>query len=91
MVVGGSAIYHRIFQMINLGYLLDRTTTIGKMIDGFLTNKIELDNHAIHLLFSANRWEKSKEMLDELNNGVTLVIDRYAFSGTAYTAAKEVN
>lgn len=37
--------------------LLDRTTQTGKMIDSYLQQKSELDDHAIHLLFSANRWE----------------------------------
>jgi len=36
---------------------IDRTTAIGKMIDSYLQSKSELDDRAIHLLFSANRWE----------------------------------
>lgn len=36
---------------------IDRTTPIGQMIDGYLKSAIEMDDHAIHLLFSANRWE----------------------------------
>ena len=36
----------------------DRTTSIGRMIDAYLSSKAELDDAAIHLLFSANRWEK---------------------------------
>jgi len=35
----------------------DRTTAIGKMIDSYLRSQSELDDHVIHLLFSANRWE----------------------------------
>lgn len=35
----------------------DRTTPIGKMIDAYLKSESELDDHVIHLLFSANRWE----------------------------------
>ena len=35
----------------------DRTTEIGKMIDAYLKNTAEMDDRAIHLLFSANRWE----------------------------------
>ncbi len=27
------------------------------MINAYLSNATELDDHAIHLLFSANRWE----------------------------------
>ena len=36
----------------------DRTTDVGKMISAYLTNTSQLDDHTIHLLFSANRWEK---------------------------------
>jgi dTMP kinase len=36
----------------------DRTTAIGQMISSYLTGASELDDSAIHLLFSANRWEK---------------------------------
>jgi dTMP kinase len=35
----------------------DRSTSIGKMIDAYLSSKTDLEDHAIHLLFSANRWE----------------------------------
>ena len=35
----------------------DRTTTIGHQIDAYLGCKEELEDHSIHLLFSANRWE----------------------------------
>ena len=36
---------------------VDRTTTIGKMIDSYLRSAEDLDDRVIHLLFSANRWE----------------------------------
>lgn len=36
----------------------DRTTNVGQMISAYLSNQSELDDHTIHLLFSANRWEK---------------------------------
>ena len=36
----------------------DRCTPIGRMIDSYLTGKSETDDAAMHLLFSANRWEK---------------------------------
>jgi dTMP kinase len=36
---------------------LDRSTPIGQMIDGYLRSQVEMDDHVIHLLFSANRWE----------------------------------
>lgn len=36
----------------------DRSTAIGKQIDAYLLNKEEVDDRTVHLLFSANRWEK---------------------------------
>ena len=36
----------------------DRTTAVGKQLNAYLTSAEELDDHAVHLLFSANRWEK---------------------------------
>ncbi|EPQ61751.1 Bgt-4555 [Blumeria graminis f. sp. tritici] len=54
-------------KLYSLGYnikeikfpVLDRTSPIGKMIDSYLQDSIQMDDHAIHLLFAANRWEKS--------------------------------
>lgn len=44
---------------IHTDVCIDRTSPIGKMIDSYLQSSIEMDDHAIHLLFSANRWEKA--------------------------------
>lgn len=65
-----------------------RETAVGCLIDLYLRRKIELGDRAVHLLFSANRWEMSKVIIDDVNRGLTVVCDRYAFSGVAYTAAK---
>ncbi|KAJ6625854.1 thymidylate kinase-domain-containing protein [Mycena sp. CBHHK59/15] len=66
----------------------DRTTAIGQMIDSYLRSQSELDDHAIHLLFSANRWELATAIEKLLRGGTTVVCDRYAFSGVAFSAAK---
>ncbi|KAI6119210.1 thymidylate kinase-domain-containing protein [Pisolithus croceorrhizus] len=66
----------------------DRTTAIGKMIDAYLCSRSELDDHAIHLLFSANRWELVSTIYAHLAAGVTVIADRYAFSGIAFSARK---
>lgn len=66
----------------------DRRTSIGKIINSYLTKEIELDDHAIHLLYSANRWEKVPQLKEKLASGITLVIDRYAFSGVSFSSAK---
>uniref|UniRef100_A0A674J0K2 Thymidylate kinase n=2 Tax=Terrapene triunguis TaxID=2587831 RepID=A0A674J0K2_9SAUR len=67
----------------------DRTTEIGQLISSYLENKSNLEDHTVHLLFSANRWEQVPLIKKKLNQGITLVVDRYAFSGVAFTSAKE--
>ncbi|TIC31845.1 putative thymidylate kinase [Wallemia mellicola] len=66
----------------------DRTTNIGQMINSYLQSKTELNDKAIHLLFSANRWELSQYIIDTINSGTTIIADRYAYSGVAYSIAK---
>ncbi|XP_071453788.1 thymidylate kinase [Hetaerina americana] len=67
----------------------DRSSLTGGLIDDYLRNKSELSDQAVHLIFSANRWEIQSKMINLLRNGTHLVVDRYAFSGVAYSAAKE--
>ncbi|KAK7324579.1 hypothetical protein VNO77_28253 [Canavalia gladiata] len=66
----------------------DRTTNVGQMISAYLTNTSHLDDHTIHLLFSANRWEKRSLMETKLKTGTTLIVDRYSYSGVAFSSAK---
>ncbi|ATY59473.1 thymidylate kinase [Cordyceps militaris] len=66
----------------------DRTTQIGQMIDAYLKSAVRMDDHAIHLLFSANRWEAAETINTILASGTTIVCDRYAHSGMVYSAAK---
>jgi dTMP kinase len=42
----------------------------------------------IHLLYSANRWEAKDEIERLLTAGTTLIVDRYSFSGVAFSSAK---
>jgi dTMP kinase len=44
-------------RMVILNIFPDRGTPIGQIIDSYLKNKSQVDDRAIHLLFSANRWE----------------------------------
>jgi dTMP kinase len=73
----------------------DRNTTIGKLIDQYLTRKPdELDGdqqlplRSLHLLFSANRWELATKLEQDIRSGVSVVVDRYALSGIAFSAAQ---
>lgn len=67
----------------------DRSTAIGGLINSHLRGENpELDATALHLLFSANRREHCAWMRETLEAGTDLVVDRYSFSGVAYSMAR---
>lgn len=66
----------------------DRTSVIGQLINSYLVSASNMNDQTIHLLFSANRWEASQDIEKKLNSGCTLVCDRYAYSGVAFSSAK---
>ncbi|KAI0434780.1 thymidylate kinase-domain-containing protein [Xylaria sp. FL1042] len=67
----------------------DRATPIGQMIDAYLKGEAEIEDHVIHLLFSANRWEAAQKIKAELEAGHTIICDRFYHSGIVYSAAKQ--
>ncbi|KAL8792615.1 MAG: hypothetical protein Q9195_004781 [Heterodermia aff. obscurata] len=67
----------------------DRSTAIGGLIDAYLKGSTHQEDHVIHLLFSANRWEAAGQIQSDINAGITLVVDRYYYSGIVYSAAKD--
>ncbi|KAJ1528846.1 hypothetical protein ONE63_007218 [Megalurothrips usitatus] len=67
----------------------DRSTAIGQIINDYLQKKIHLPDKAVHLLFSANRWELEPKLREKLESGISLVVDRYSYSGVAFSAAKK--
>lgn len=66
----------------------DRSTAIGNVINNYLQNNQELSDEVIHLLFSANRWERMNSIKKDLLAGTTVICDRYVYSGVAYSVAK---
>ncbi|XP_017125508.1 thymidylate kinase [Drosophila elegans] len=66
----------------------ERSSSIGQVINSYLTNSKDLQDEVIHLMFSANRWEHMNQVKQQLLEGTTLVVDRYSYSGVAYSAAK---
>lgn len=71
----------------------DRSTPVGQLLDTYLTGKDgeavgwSADRHAVHLLFAANRRERSQDILASLHHGITVICDRYVHSGLAYSLA----
>lgn len=69
----------------------DNDTEIGKLLRQYLENAKDIDPHAVHLLFSANRWECQKKISLLLQQYDYVICDRYYYSGIAYTAAKGID
>ncbi|MFL6498308.1 MAG: dTMP kinase [Nitrososphaera sp.] len=65
----------------------DYTTPIGIEIKAFLESKRDYPTEVQHLLFSANRWEKKKEIESMLENGTIIVMNRYWQSNLVYGVA----
>eukprot|EP01055_Gregarina_sp_Pseudo9_P005380 Gregarina_sp_Pseudo_9__5379@NODE_651_length_2424_cov_636_447799_g614_i0_p2_GENE_NODE_651_length_2424_cov_636_447799_g614_i0NODE_651_length_2424_cov_636_447799_g614_i0_p2_ORF_typecomplete_len233_score19_87Thymidylate_kin/PF02223_17/1_8e40KTI12/PF08433_10/0_64KTI12/PF08433_10/94AAA_33/PF13671_6/0_19APS_kinase/PF01583_20/0_82APS_kinase/PF01583_20/1_1e03_NODE_651_length_2424_cov_636_447799_g614_i025699 len=64
----------------------DRQTRVGAILDSYLKGEdTDIDPHAAHLLFSANRWEWHNRLRNLLDSGITVICDRYAHSGVAYS------
>ncbi|EPB77057.1 hypothetical protein ANCCEY_03891 [Ancylostoma ceylanicum] len=73
----------------------DRKEPFGQVIDRYLRKEIDLCERALHLAFSANRWEKvsmpAALIEEKIAAGVDVICDRYCFSGVAYSIAKELH
>lgn len=65
----------------------DYTTSIGTEIRAFLDGRRNYPSEVKHLLFSANRWEKKKEIESMVENGTIVVMNRYWQSNLIYGAA----
>jgi len=62
----------------------DYTTPIGSEIRAFLNHKREYPNELKHMLLSANRWEKKKDIELARDNGTILIMNRYYQSNLVY-------
>jgi dTMP kinase len=69
----------------------NRTSITGKLINQYLQSTKEsglaIEPHALHLLFSANRWEQVATINEALAQGTWVIMDRYKWSGMAYSKA----
>lgn len=62
----------------------DYSTPIGLEIRAFLDHKRDYPNELKHMLLSANRWEKKKEIEIARDNGTILIMNRYYQSNLVY-------
>src|SRR5918911_3743223 len=64
--------------------LPDYTTPIGAEIRAFLDGKRDYPNELKHMLLSANRWEKKREIESMIDNGTIVILNRYYQSNLVY-------
>ncbi|KAA3679676.1 dTMP kinase [Paragonimus westermani] len=66
----------------------DRSTPVGQLITRYHSGDLKLNPRVAHLLYTANRWERQKDISTALKSGINVVADRYSYSGIVNTAAK---
>lgn len=64
-----------------------RSTAVGGLLNEYLRGERMLQPRVAHLLFAANRWELADRIGDAIDAGSDVVLDRYWYSGAAYTLA----
>jgi dTMP kinase len=69
----------------------DYATHIGAEIKAFLDGKRDYPTELTHILLSANRWEKKKEIESMMDNGTVLILNRYYQSNLVYGMSNGLN
>lgn len=69
----------------------DYTTPIGKEIRSFLGGRRSYAIEVKHLLLSANRWEKKKDIESTIENGIIIIMNRYYQSNLVYGVSHGLN
>jgi dTMP kinase len=65
-----------------------RDTTTGKAISEYLAGTASPSARDLHLLFAENRRERVPDILGAISAGITVITDRYSYSGVAYSVAR---
>lgn len=69
----------------------DYSTPIGVEISAFLEDKRDYSNEVKHMLMSANRWERKREIESLVKTGTIVVINRYYQSNLVYGISNGLN
>ena len=64
------------------------SSVIGREIRAFLNGKRSYNSHALHMLYSLNRWENREKILRALDTADIVMTNRYTPSNLAYGLAK---
>ncbi len=63
----------------------NKNTTTWNAIQAYQQEFVDSHPKAIHLLYSSNRWELQETITEHLNAGYIVLLDRYFYSGIAYS------
>ena len=66
------------------------SSVIGKEIRAFLNGRRSYNSHALHMLYSLNRWENREKIMRALDTADIVMTDRYTPSNIAYGLAKDL-
>jgi dTMP kinase len=69
----------------------DYTTPIGKEIRSFLDGRRSYAIEVKHMLLSANRWEKKKDIESAIEKGTVIIMNRYYQSNLVYGVSNGLN
>ena len=69
----------------------DRTTPLGQLLNSFLAGKTEFTPAVSNLLFIASLWQTLEEANKHLDEGRTVIMDRYTTSCFVYSLLRGVD
>jgi dTMP kinase len=69
----------------------DYTTPVGKEIRSFLGGRRSYAIEVKHMLLSANRWEKKKDIESTIERGTIIIMNRYYQSNLVYGVSHGLN
>lgn len=69
----------------------DYTTPIGQEIRAFLNGRRNYAIEVKHMLLSANRWERKKEIESMIDKGTIIIMNRYYQSNLVYGVSHGLN
>src|SRR2546425_5813749 len=64
------------------------SSSSGRLIRSFLAGRTETSPHALHMLYSLNRWENMKTITGALKKNDFVICNRYTPSNLAYGEAR---
>src|SRR5256712_11134380 len=64
------------------------STSSGRLIRSFLAGRAKTSPHALHLLYSLNRWENMETITGALKKNDLVICNRYTPSNLAYGEAR---